>query len=87
MTRESVYVGNALRFPSSGRRAADAPAHRDMHTGRLSLEWPEYEFLATKHIEPQPVDVVEGVVEQRHEVGRVRKRIRLVLDQRLELGI
>ena len=82
-----MHVGDALRLTCRCCRAADAGTCTYVYTSGLSLEWSQYEFVAAQHIDTQPVDVVERVIEQADEISGTGKRVRFVSKQRADLTI
>ena len=49
-----------------------------MNAGRLALERAKHEFIAPEYVYAQPVNVVERVIKECHEVGRICKRISFI---------
>ena len=56
-----------------------------MHTGGFSLEGSEDEFVLTKNVYAQPVDLFERVVKQTNEITRSSQRVCFVIQQCMEL--
>ena len=81
-----VYVTDT-RWVFSGSQ----PRYRRRHcriamcsTRGLALERAQHELVAPQHVYTEPVDIVERVIEQRYEVGRVGERVRLTLEGALQ---
>jgi hypothetical protein len=78
---------DAQSLHSCGGRAAHTLTDRDSHACRQPLERTQYEFPVAQHIDTEPVDVGQGGVQQANEIGRIRKRILFISDQRGQLII
>ena len=81
MSREFMHVADALRLQRGRRGPADAAADINVNARGLSLERAEHQLVAAKHVDAQPVHVLESVVQQRNEIGSVRQRVRFVAQQ------
>src|SRR6185437_4051149 len=83
---ERVHVRHDHRAALRGGRAAHALADRNPHARRLSLEGPEHELFTVQPVEAGPVELGQRVIQQRGEVGGIRKEIALALEERARHG-
>src|SRR5689334_15063737 len=84
VARKGVDVGHDECLAPRRGRAADAPAERDAHAGRLALEGSEDELALAQQVEAAPVDALERAGEEARRVGEVRERVGLALEERPE---
>src|SRR5690349_20245756 len=83
---EFVHVGHDDRAPLAGGGAADALAERDAHARGLALERSQDELPVLHPVEAHPVEVGQGVEDQRGKLRRVGGEIALALEERSRLG-
>jgi hypothetical protein len=81
VAREVIHIGDHDAAPRLRRGAADALAERDAHARRLALERTEDELAPLQPVEARPVEMREGVEDERGEVGRVGGEIPLTFEE------
>jgi hypothetical protein len=86
VAREAVHVGDALGLAAGSRGAAHALVERDADAGRQALERADHQLAAVVEVEPDPVEVRQGVVDQRRQIGGVGDAVAFALDQGARLG-
>ncbi len=74
VAREIVDIRYQHRRGACRGGAADPLAYGDPHAGRFSLERTEHQLRAVAEIKAGPVEVGQGVIDQRASVGGVRVR-------------
>ena len=82
---ERMHVIDALGRAGARRGAADALVQRDADAGGQALERTDHKFPAVVEIEADPVEVGQGVVDQRGEVGGVGDAVGLAGQQSARL--
>ena len=71
MARESVNVIYKLCPILRHRRSAHAPAYLNFDAGRLALKRPQHQQAVLHQVKAGPVEVRQGVVQQRSGIGEV----------------
>ena len=86
MTRESVDIGDELRFARRGGGAADTLTNGDPDASGLALEGPEYQLgcrsvlrVGSDQIKTCPVQIGQRVIDQCGGVGEVGDQIAFTL--------
>lgn len=81
-----VDVGYQLGFARLRGQAAYALAERDANAGRLALEGADHQLVAVEQVEAGPVDLGQGMKNQRGEIGGIGNQVLLVFEQRTRLS-
>ncbi|MNT43350.1 hypothetical protein D3C72_1798190 [compost metagenome] len=80
-----MHVGHQLRLPLARGRAAHAAIQGNAHAGRLALEGSKNQLGAIKKIKARPVQIGQGLVGQRAQVGGVGDAVGFAFQQRAGL--
>lgn len=86
MAREGVHVFDALGNPLRGGGATHALVERNAHARGQALERADDQLVAVEEVEADPVQVRQGVVDQRRQVGRIGDAVALAMHQGTGLG-
>src|SRR3546814_12294948 len=81
----SDLIGNALAATAARCGTARPLVQRNADAGRQALEWANHQFLAVEEIKPGPIDVGQGVINQRRQIGGIGDAIALTVHQRPRL--
>ena len=61
-----------------GGASANALSHRNTYTSWLVLKRTKHEFVVTQYVNAQPVNVGQGVEDERDKSCRIRQSVRFV---------